>query len=167
MNTNDTVPLCCIKRKRKYSGYRYYCRITTLSYIFQIKDNYSKVQLKNNLYLRVSNYGYKRKPQPLEHVFYHKTQQLKQSRPKVTLNTNRTQTITYHTQNANYAELIYTINFSPPVMPDFISKSTAICNYCHEEQTKNKDAISQETQPKNPILRQLLFWKKIIPLFLR
>ena len=51
-------------------------------------------------------------------------------------------------------------------MPDFISKSTAICNYCHDEQTK-KDAISQETQQKNPILRQLLFWKNIIPLFLR
>ena len=43
----------------------------------QIKDNYFKVQLENDLYLPISHHEFHTKAQPLEHIHQHKIQHLK------------------------------------------------------------------------------------------
>ena len=47
----------------------------------QIKGNYFKVQLGNDLYLPVSHYEFKTKAQPLEHLHQQKLQQFKKNYP--------------------------------------------------------------------------------------
>ena len=68
----------------------------------QIRDNFLKVQLENDLYLPASHYEFKTKAQPLENIHQQKLQQPKNnySPPEsypiiqdtdVTLNTNKTE----------------------------------------------------------------------------
>ena len=78
----------------------------------------------------------------------------------VTLNTNKTEQFTQFTQKANYAELINTIKFSLPTLDDFIPKSPEIYNYFYTEQTEKNDALLYEAQQQDPVIRQLLTWKK-------
>ena len=85
----------------------------------QLKDNYFKVQLENDLYLPVSHYEFKTKAQPLDNAHQQK-QQLKQNRSPsekypiiqhtdVTQNTNKTAHFQKSNYDANYTELINTI----------------------------------------------------------
>ena len=99
----------------------------------QIKNNYFKVQLKNNLYLPVSHNEFKTRAQPFENLHQQKLQQFKNnySSPEnypiiqhtnVTLNTNKTETFTQSNHDTNYAELINSFKFSLPAMDDLIPK---------------------------------------------
>ena len=119
----------------------------------QIKDNYLKVRPEKSLYLPVSYHEYKTKGQPLEHIHYHKTQQLKQGHyshletyPIVqqtdgTLNKDKTEPFTPHTQKANDADLIIIIRFSLPIMDDFIPKSPEKFNYFYGKPTEITDTF--------------------------
>ena len=51
-------------------------------------------------------------------------------------------------------------------MEDFIPKSPILYNYSYEEQTEINDMLLYETRQQDPVLRQLLLWKryKIFPL---
>ena len=91
----------------------------------QIKDNYFKVKLENDIFLPVSYHVFKTKAQPLEQLQQNKTLQLNKQCPlletypivkrtDVTLNTNKTEPFPQFTRNANYAELINTIKLSLP-----------------------------------------------------
>ena len=135
----------------------------------QIKDNYFKVQLENNLYLPVSYYEIKTKAQPLENLHQQKLQQFKNnySLPEiypiiqhtdVTLNTNNTEPSTQSNHVSNDAGLINNIKYSLPAMDDFIPKSPTLYNYFYEEQTEMNDTLLYETQ-QDPVFRQLLLWK--------
>ena len=86
----------------------------------QVKDNYFKVQLKNDPYLPVSYHEFKTKAQPIENLQQNRTQQFKQNHAlletysivqhtDVPLNKNKTVPHTQFTLKANYAELINTI----------------------------------------------------------
>ena len=90
----------------------------------QNKDNYFKVQLENDLYLPVSHYELKTKAQPLENMHQQKQQKFKNNysfpenypiiqHTDVTLDTNKTEPFIQLSYNhdANYAELINSINF--------------------------------------------------------
>ena len=103
----------------------------------QIKHKYFKVQLANGLYLPVSYYEFKTKAQLLENMHQQIQQQIKSnnSLPEiypiiqhtdVTLNTNKTETLTQFNHDANYAELKDSITFSLPATDDFIQKSPTL-----------------------------------------
>ena len=89
----------------------------------QIKDNYFKVQLENDLYLPVSHCEFKTKAQPLENMHQQKLQHFKNnySLPEnypiiqhtdVTLNTNKTESFIQSNHDANYAELINSVKLN-------------------------------------------------------
>ena len=78
----------------------------------------------------------------------------------VTPKTNKIEPYTQFTQNANYAELINTIKFSLPALDDFIPKSPEVCDYIYNEQTERNDTPLYEAQQQDPVIRQLLLWKK-------
>ena len=83
-------------------------------------------------------------------------------------NTNRTQPFLQTTQDANFAELIKTIKISLPEMDDIIPKSPDLYNYFYSEQTDLNDTLLFEAQQQDPVLRQLLLWKRYkntIPFF--
>ena len=102
----------------------------------QIKDNFFKVQLENDLHLPVSHYEFKTKAQPLEKMHQQKLQKGKNnySLPEnypiiqhtdVTQNTNKTEPFIQFNHYANYAELINTIKILLP-MDNFILKSPTL-----------------------------------------
>ena len=137
----------------------------------QIKDNYFIVQLENDLHLPVSHTEFKNKAQPLENIHQQKIQHFKNnySSPEnyliiqhtdVTLNTNKTEPFIQSNIDANYAEIINSIKFSLPAMDDFIPKSPTIYKCFYQEQTEIDDKLLYNTQQQDPVLRQLLFWKK-------
>ena len=45
-------------------------------------------------------------------------------------------------------------------MDDFIRKSSTLYNYFYEEQTKIIDILLYELQQQDPVIRQLLLWKR-------
>ena len=45
-------------------------------------------------------------------------------------------------------------------MNDFIPKSPVIYNYFYKEHTEIDDELLYNTQQQDPVLKQLLFWKK-------
>ena len=111
------------------------------------------------------------KAQPLEYIHQHKKQQFKHNHllpetyliiqhTDVTLNTKKTGPFTQSNQNANYAELINTKKFSFPAMDDFIPKSLKLYNYFYSEQTELIDTLLYEAQQQDPVIRQLLPWKR-------
>ena len=133
----------------------------------QITDNCFKVQLQNDLYLPVSYHEFKTKAQPFEQLQQNKTQQFKQNHSllvtypivqhtDVNLNTNKTESFTKSTQNANYSELINTIKSSRPALENFIPKSKEIYNYFYNKQTAINDTLQYEAQQQDPVIRQLL-----------
>ena len=137
----------------------------------QIKDNYFKVQLENDIYLSILYNEFQTKAQPSEQIHHNKIQQLKlihlllQAYPiiqntDVTLNTNKTEPFIQFTQVAIDAELINIIKFSLPAMNDFIPKSPELYTYFCSEQTELNDTILPETQQQDPVIRQLLLWKR-------
>ena len=137
----------------------------------QIKDNHFKVQLENDLYLPASHKEFKTKAQPLENIHHQKLQHLKNnySSPEnypiiqhtdVTLNMNKTEPFTQSNNETNYAKITNSIKFSLPAMDDFIPKSPTICNYFYEKQTEINDKLLYDTQQQDPVIRQLLLWKK-------
>ena len=78
----------------------------------QMKDNYFKVQLENDIYLPVSHYEFKTKAQPLENTHQQKLQQFEINyslteiypiiqHTDVTLNTNKTESFTQSNHNSN------------------------------------------------------------------
>ena len=71
----------------------------------------------------------------------------------------QTEPFTQSNHNANYAELINSLNFSLPAMDDFIPYSPTLYNYFYEEQTEINDTLLYETQQQDPVLRQPLLWK--------
>ena len=77
----------------------------------------------------------------------------------VTLNTNKTGPFIQSNHDANYAELINSIEFSLPAMDDFIPKSPLLYNYFYREQTEINDTLLYQTQQQDPVLRNLLLWK--------
>ena len=136
----------------------------------QIKDNYFKVQLENDLYLPVSYYEFQAKALPLDDTHQQKIQQFKNnySLPEIyliihhrdiTLNTNKTEPLTQFNHDANYAELINIIKISLPAMDDFIPKFLILHNHFYEEQAEINDMLPYETQQQDPVLRHLLLWK--------
>ena len=76
-----------------------------------------------------------------------------------TLNTNKTEPFIQSNHDANYAELINSIQFSLPAMDDFISKSPTLYNYFYKDQTEIHDTLLYQTQQQDPVLRQFLIWK--------
>ena len=136
----------------------------------QIKDNYFRVQLKNDLYLPVSLHEFKNKAQPLGRITHNKTHQMCTStNPEspypiiqhavFTLNINRTEPYTNLSTNANYAELINQINFSLPALDDFIPSSPKIYNYFYHQNTILDNTILYQAQQQDPVIRQLILWK--------
>ena len=118
----------------------------------QIKYNYFKVKLKNDLYLPVSHYELKTKAQSLENIHQQKLQQFKNNysssenypiiqHTDVTQNTNKREHFIQSNQDPNYAELVISIKFSLPAMDDFIPKSLILYNYFYEEQTEVNDTL--------------------------
>ena len=112
-----------------------------------IKDNYFKVQLENDLHLPVSHTETKNKTQPLENIHHQKLKHLKtnSSPPEnypiiqhtdVTLYMNKTEPLTQSNNDTNYAEFINSIKFSLPAMDDLISKSPTIYKFFYEKQTE-------------------------------
>ena len=93
------------------------------------------------------------------HLLLHETYPIIQH-TDVTVNTNKTEPFTQSNQNANYAKLINTIKLSLLAMDDFITKSPKLYNYFYSEQTELNDTLLYETQQTNPVIRQLLFWKR-------
>ena len=137
----------------------------------QIKDNYFKVQLENDLSLSVSHTEIKTKAHTLENIHHQKLQHLKNyySSPEnypiiqhtdVTLNMNQTEAFTQSNNDTNYAELINSIKFSTPAMDGFIPKLTTIYNYFYKEKTEIDDKLLYDTQQQDPVIKQLLLWKK-------
>ena len=133
----------------------------------QIKDNYFKEQLENNIYLPVSYHEFQTKERPLEQIQQNKIQQFKRNHSlvetypiiqhtDVAINSNKTEPFTLSTQDTNYAELINLIKFSLPAMYDFIPKSPKIYNYFYSEQTEIIDILLHEAQQQEPVPRQLL-----------
>ena len=59
----------------------------------KIKDNYFKVQLENNLYLRVSDYEFQTTAQPLDNIHQQKIQKLLTPR-----------NVSYHTTHRRYTQ---------------------------------------------------------------
>ena len=45
-------------------------------------------------------------------------------------------------------------------MDDFILKSPAIYNFFYHEHTELNDTLIYEAQQQDPVIRQLLFWKR-------
>ena len=78
----------------------------------------------------------------------------------VTLNTNKTESLTQPLWNADYGELKNIIKFSLPALDDFVSKSPEIYNYVYNEQTEKNDTLLYETQQQDPVIRQLFLRKK-------
>ena len=137
----------------------------------QIKNNYFKVQLGNDLYLPVSYHEFRTKAQPLEHIHQKRNKQIQNdySSPEtypiiqhtdVTFNTNKTEPYTDLEQDPNYAELINTIKFSLPPMDDFVPQSPQIYIFFYTSTTKITDTLLFEAQQQDPVIRQLLLWKK-------
>ena len=137
----------------------------------QIKDNYVKVQLENDLYLPVLHYEFETKAQPLEKMHQQKLQQFKNNysfpenypskqHKDVKLNTNKTEPFIQSNHDANYAELINSIKFSLPAMVNFIPKSPTLHNYFYEKQTEVNDTLLYKTQQQHPASRQLFLWKQ-------
>ena len=136
----------------------------------KIKDKYFKVQLKNEN-LPVSYNEFRNKAQTLEQIHQSKIQQFKHNQllletypiiqhPDVTLNTNKTEPFTQPTEYTNYAELKNTMKFSLPTMNDFIPKSPELYNFFYSGQTELNDTLLYEAQKQNPVIRQLLLWKR-------
>ena len=73
---------------------------------------------------------------------------------------NKTEPLTQSNNDTNYAELINSMKFSLPAMDDFLPKSPIIYNYFYEAQTEIDDKLLYDTQQQDPVIRQLLFWKK-------
>ena len=63
-------------------------------------------------------------------------------------------------QNANYAELLDTIRFSIPALDNFVPKSPENYNCLLNEQTEKNDRLLHETEQQDPVIRQLLLWRK-------
>ena len=137
----------------------------------QIKINYFKVQLENDPCLPVSYHEFCTKAQPLEHIHQKRNQQTNNTyfppenypiiqHTDVTLNTNKTEPYLHLKQDPNFAELINTIKFSPPPMDNFIPQSPRIYNFFYTENTEITDALLYEAQQQDPVIRQLLLWKK-------
>ena len=78
----------------------------------------------------------------------------------VTLKTNKTEQFTQSNHNANYAKFINTIKFSLAALDNFITKSPEIYNCFYNEQTVINDTLLFETQQQDPVIRQILLWKK-------
>ena len=79
----------------------------------QIKDNFFKEQLENDLYLPVSYYELQTKAQPLDIIHQQKIQQFKNNYSvteiypiiqHMILNTNKTEPFTQFNHDSNYAE---------------------------------------------------------------
>ena len=136
----------------------------------QIKNNYFKVQLDNDLYLPVSHHEFHTKAQPLEHIHQKRNKQTQNIFPPktypiiqhtdVTLNTNKTEPYLHLKQDPNYAELINTIKFSLPSMDDFIPQSAQIYIFFYTGITEITEALLYEAKQQDPVIRQLLLWKK-------
>ena len=106
----------------------------------QIKNDYFKVQLDNDLYLPVSYNDFYTKAQPLDHVHQGRNKHLQNvyfppeiypiiQQTDVTLNTNKTEPYTHFEQDPNYAELKNTIKFPLPPMDDFMPQSAQIYSF--------------------------------------
>ena len=57
-------------------------------------------------------------------------------------------------------ELINTIKFSLPALDDLIPKSQELYNYFCTEKTEINVTLIYEAQRQDPVIRQLLIWKK-------
>ena len=77
-----------------------------------------------------------------------------------TLNTNETELYLHLKQDPNYAELINTIQFSLQPIDDFIPQSPQIYKLFYTENTEITDALLYEAMQQDPVIRQLLLWKK-------
>ena len=55
-----------------------------------------------------------------------------------------------------------TKKFSLPAMADFIPKFPKLYNYFYSEQTELNDTLLYEAQQQDPVIRQLLPWKRHI-----
>ena len=105
----------------------------------QIKVNYFKVELENDLSPAVSYQEFQTKAQPLGQIQQNKTQTRVNNllasdtypiiqHTDVTLKINRTEPYTQSTKIADYAELLNQIQFSLPAMDDVIPIITKIYN---------------------------------------
>ena len=56
--------------------------------------------------------------------------------------------------------LINTIRFSLPALDDFVPKYPEKYNCFYSEQTEINYNLLYETQQQDPVIRQLLLWKK-------
>ena len=111
------------------------------------------------------------KGQPLEHIHQKRNQQVHNTyfppenypiiqHTDFTLNTNKTEPYTQLKKDPNYAELINTIKFSLPSMDDFKPKYPRIYNFFYKEKTEIIDVLLYEAQQQDPVIRQLILWKK-------
>ena len=78
----------------------------------------------------------------------------------VTIKENITEHFIQSTQDANFSELLNTIKFSLPAMDEFIPKSPELYNYFYSVQTELNGTLLYEAQQQDPVIRQLLLWKR-------
>ena len=112
------------------------------------------IKLKHNLY----NFHQQKKQQLKNNYSFPEFYPIIQH-TDVTLKTNKTEPLPEFNYDANYAELINTMKIWLPAMDGFVPKSQTLYNYFYEN-TEFKETFLYEMQQQDPIIRQLLFWKR-------